>query len=209
MICYGNSKTTANGCSGSEPHGGTKVKNRLQLLCTCFFLFSLNACGHGPALPPDWHFEKEAIHIRIKADSQLNLKDGIPHTLFLCVHQLRDPNMFNQLTNSLDGLYTLLKCDTFDHSAAGSERLIVHPGQVITFALDRAEGARYVGLVAGYYSLNSAGIARLHSIPVVELKGAALMSPLVKKPGKLQIELSLGSHQIERSEATEKKQHDG
>lgn len=167
-------------------------------LTMCFL--SVCSCASQPVRPPsEWRYEKDAVQLNLKADPQLNLYDGNPHTLLLCLYQLRDPNALNQLSEDEEGLYKLLECSSFDAAVVGSKRLIVYPGKDLTTTLDRAEGARYVAVVAGYYLVRKDGMVRLYDVPwIVEKKG--LMGRTKEaKPAPLTIDLVLGSEQIQKS----------
>ncbi len=171
------------------------MKRFLTLLIAGSLLF-LTACAAKQLPPPQWTYEKEAIRLHIKADSKLNLDEGEAHTLLLCVYQLSDPNTFNQLANDQDGLYKLLECSLFGDGAAASKRLILQPGQDISMTLDRAEGARYVAMVAGYYLLEKERMVKMVDIPeYVEKKGFISQSK-IRKPSPLNIDLILGPQQI-------------
>lgn len=166
----------------------------ISFVCSC-------ASQH---LPVEWQYEKEAIHIHLEADSQLNFSGGMAHTLMICVYQLRDPNSFNQLTEDNDGLRKLLKCNLFDNSVISSKRLIIYPGQYSNHVLDRSEGSKHVAIVAGYYLIEKERIMELIDIPViVEKKGWIkrwIKRTKIKKPGPLNIELVLGREQIQKLE---------
>ncbi len=169
---------------------------RIALVFMAFSLM-LSCAAKPPPPPPDWSFEKAAITLRLTADSQLNLYNGKPHTLFVCVYQLRDPNAFNQHSDSEDGLYRLLKCELFDASAVKSKDLIIHPGDDLTYNLDRAEGAEYCAVVAGYSRLEKERIIRLMEFPVYTEEKGFLRKSKVQKAGQLNMELTLGPKQIE------------
>lgn len=155
------------------------------------------SCAAQQLPPPESQYEKEAIKINVKADFQLNLSDGKPHTLLVCVYQLNDPNSFNQLAGDQEGLYRLLECGLFDGSVEGAKKLIVQPGQNATFNLDRSQGARYVAVAAGYYLIERERVVRLYEIPVIiETKGFIRRSKR-KKLDNLEIDLQLGSKQIQ------------
>jgi predicted component of type VI protein secretion system len=120
----------------------------------------------------------------------------VPHTLVLCLYHLRDPNSFNQLSDDMPGIYKLLECGLFDGSVATAKRIIVHPGQDIDVRLDRAEGAKYLAAVAGYYELQKQRMIRLFEIPtIVETKGF-FKKTTTSKPGPLKADLVLGPAQI-------------
>jgi len=175
------------------------VKKYLGRVCLSLLILAAGACASQPVAPPsEWRYEKKAIHLDLKAATQLNLYEGTPHTLLICVYQLTDPNAFNQLAEDRDGLYQLLECSRFDATVASAKRLIVHPGQDMTLALDRGEGAKYVAIVAGYYRLEKEGTVRLYDIPwVVEKKGLVRRTK-TPKPAVLNIHLVLGSQGLYR-----------
>ncbi len=157
------------------------------------FLF-ISSCGPKVIIPPDWKYGKDEIRLRLKSDPQLNLYQGNPHTLVVCMYHLRDPNAFNQLVDEKEGLPKLLECSRFDPSVTNAKRFILHPGKELTESLDRPEGAKYVGLVAGYYNLKKEGVIRFFQIPIVEEKKRG---SIIQKPGVLSIDLYLGPHQIQ------------
>lgn len=171
------------------------MKSRLLVLL-CLAVLALTACASQPVPQPDWAYEKDAIQIQLKADAKLNFDDGVPHTLVLCIYQLRDPNTFNQLSEDTDGIYKLLECGLFDASVATAKRLIVHPGQDMNVSLDRAEGAKYLAVVAGYYVLQKQRMTRLYEIPVkIETKGIVKRTKIAK-PDRLNVTLNLGPDQL-------------
>lgn len=181
------------------------MKKHFKRLCLLLLIFFVYSCASQPVTPPEWRYEKEAIDLQVKADSQLNLYEGMPHTLLICVYQLKDPNAFNQLTEDDDGLYKLLECGRFDASVASSKRLIIHPGQDLTFTLDRAEGGKYVAIVAGYYLLQKEGMVRLFDVPVVVEKKGWIKRTKIAKPGPLSIEVTLGPQGIQKTGETVQK----
>jgi len=171
---------------------------KLILTCSCLLLALLVwSCAPKQLPPPGLEYEEGAIKIHVKADPQLNLSDGKPHTLLVCVYQLKDPNAFNQLTGDQEGLYRLLECNLFDASVVGAKKLIIQPGQNTTFNLDRAQGATYVGVAAGYYLIERERIVRLYEIPVVIEKKGIVRRTKRKKLGTLEIDLKLGAQQIQ------------
>ncbi len=119
------------------------------LVLACISLCS--SCAPTQIQPPEYKYAEGAVRIHLKADPQLNLYDGRPHTLVICAYQLDSPNSFNNLTNSIEGIYKLLECRRFDGSVTNAERLIVHPGKDGTYTLNRAQGSQYVAVVAGYF----------------------------------------------------------
>jgi type VI secretion system VasD/TssJ family lipoprotein len=162
----------------------------------CIITLMISACASQPLPPPKWSYEKDAVQVHLKADPKLNFDEGVPHTLLVCLYQLKDPNAFNQLADDTDGIYKLLECGLFDAGVATSKRLIVNPGKDVTMTLDRAEGAKYVAAVAGYYTLQKERMIRMYDIPVVIEKKGFFTTTKIAKPGVLKIELELGPTQI-------------
>jgi len=141
-------------------------------------------------------FERGAVRIRLKADPRLNLFDATPHTLFLCVYHLRDPNGFNQVLDEADGISKLLECSRFDPAVTNTKKIFLQPGGEFTEAQDRPEGAKYVGLVAGYSTLRKEDCVRLYPVPIVEERiGWSIRKTAM--PGKLSIDLYLGPESIQ------------
>lgn len=172
------------------------------LLSLLFFLSFLSSCATSkkagsadPALV--WGFEKKAIEISYQADKNLNLYDEKPHTILMCLYQLSDPNVFNELSKSEDGLNKLLTCSRFDESVVGFMQIIVQPGESKSLYLDRAENAKWAGLVAGYYNLSPGLITCLFEVPIVTKRKWLLFKKPI--PGNLSINLSLGSNKIHQS----------
>jgi type VI secretion system VasD/TssJ family lipoprotein len=170
---------------------------RAGLVCFLIapFIFS---CASAPVEPVKWGYEKDAIELHLKADKQLNFKDKKAHALVICVYQLISPNAFNQLSGSRNGLYSLLECSVFDPTGvAVSKQIVVNPGKDMDIKLDRAEGAKYVALVAGYYTIDKDKITRLYQIPDVTERSGFLWLNKTTRPDKLEISLILAPRQIQ------------
>jgi type VI secretion system VasD/TssJ family lipoprotein len=179
-----------------------------KLVLVCLLVVFVFACGSkkGTTLqsasdvePETWGYQKDAIRLVLNADPQLNSYDGLPHTLHLCLYELKDPNAFNQLSGDRDGLYLLLSCSVFDPSVTGYHRLSVQPGQQLSQSFDRAEGSRYVGIAAGYFTLEKERIIRFLKIPV-EIKRRGWLFEKYGVPGELDLKITLGPQQIENVE---------
>ncbi len=151
----------------------------------------------SPPPPVEWRYAKDAIRLHLQGDPKLNLFQGDAHTLMVCVYNLGDPNAFNHLVGEKEGLTKLLECGRFDPSVASSKRLVVQPGQELTESLDRAEGAKYVGFVAGYFSFQKEKMVRLFSIPLLEETQGVLFRTKSSIPAVLNIDLYLGPQEIQ------------
>lgn len=187
------------------------MKSKLKLGSAVMILFVALSCSSKlkwrPPEPdetyptPRQHYVEDAIQIHFKADDQLHLFGDLPHALHVCIYQLRDPNLFNRLTEQKDTFSELLgeNCGLSDSSVATSKPLTLLPGADETIMMDRGEGAKYVGIVAGYHSLDKKAAVRLLDIPVVVAKKSSgcFKSSLVSKLDTMNIEVTLGPSEIE------------
>lgn len=176
----------------------TKNKSLVVLSLLVIFLPLFNACttDKKPDPVPARSFGEKAIKISYKSDKELNLYEGKSHTILMCLYQLNDSNIFNELSKSKDGLNKLLGCLRFDESVVGFKRIIVQPGENKTVCLDRAEKAKWVGLVAGYYDLAPGQITHLFEIPVVIKTKGLLFKKRTAEIGDMSINLFLGPSTI-------------
>jgi type VI secretion system VasD/TssJ family lipoprotein len=160
------------------------MKNILMVSC---FAFSIASCslplGNSQS---KWEYEKSAIDLNITSDPRLNLLQEKAHSLILCVYHLRDLNGFNQLIGEQDGLPKLLECARFDSGVTYAKRIVVQPDRETKESMDRTEGAKYVGIVAGYYDLQKDNSVRSFQIPL----------SFFQNPKRLSICLDLGPQGI-------------
>ncbi len=169
----------------------TKTITSVLIAVVCLVILASCSAKKMATPKPQWLFEKDAITLRLKADRILNMSEGAPHTLMLCVYQLRDDEMLNQLASNEDGIYQLLDCEVFDSSVRNAKRLIIHPGQDLTFIMDRLAGTQKIGFVAGYSHLQKERIVKTINIPV-------LISKDQKSAMAMEVKgiVNLGSEQI-------------
>jgi type VI secretion system VasD/TssJ family lipoprotein len=167
----------------------------MMLACGIVLPLLLASCaggsssGGGAAGSGTYQYEKDAISLHLKGDPKLNLFEKRPHTLLVCVYQLRDPNALNQVLQDAEDVTKLLECGRFDPSIVNAKKFILQPGKEITEALDRAEGARYIGIVAGYYNLDKQRASRIIPVPVSGMFG--------KKAARMNLDVFLGPDEIQ------------
>lgn len=177
-----------------------KFSGTLLKILGIIFVFS---CASKPAVPPkpDYIYEKNAVSLHLVADPRLNLFDGIPHALSLCIYQLKDRNTFDQLTLDASGLSKLLaECSRFDPSAASSERVFVQPGDDVWLTKDRYESAEHLAIVAGYYKPTRDRCVRVIDFPVIVEKTGTFSSTVISRVGVLNANVTLGVQQIDKLE---------
>ena len=173
------------------------MKSILSRIGIILLIVSLWGCQAAPPPLLEWPFEKDAIRIQIKADRNLNYHDDTPHTLLVCIYQVRKTHAFNQLRRTEQGIYKLLECEPFDATVTTVKRLIVHPEEDTTLMLDRWSGTRHIGIVAGYFELQPNRIARVAHIPVINEEHGFFKKIRRAYPGHLDVILDLGARGIQ------------
>lgn len=180
------------------------------LLC-----WSASACGGKDNTPPPkpyevqqnadnpqavkWTWMPGGLTLNLTASPDLNTYEGYSHNVLLCVYQLDAPAAFNEMAANAGGIRRLLACDRFDKSVVHFERHFVSPGGNVTLRMDRAEGAQFVGMAAGYYDLQPGMVTRTWQIPLkVDQQGWLFWKSDVYNPGTLTMDLLLGPNSIQR-----------
>ncbi len=145
-----------------------------------------------------WNFAPRALVLHIKADPQLNFADDQAHTLRLCVYQVDKLDAFSEKAATSEGLAELMQCKSFDRSVKDVQSQIIVPGQIETQSLDRAEGAKHVAAVAGYYHLEPGMVSRTWSVPAAVYEEGAIFKTRWYYPGPLEMILLFGPSSLQR-----------
>lgn len=173
------------------------MMSRIVLLLMVATLVGACATEKKSDAPPEavLSFKKDGIRIDVKAAPDLNTYNDQAHTLVVVVFQLEDPNKFNQILQDKDGVGKLFDPASLEGSALGRKQLVVQPGDETKVYLDRAKGARYLGLVAGYYKNDSKNSGRL--LPLKLIRDTSFIAPKGQPdPAESQVNLSLGREGI-------------
>jgi type VI secretion system VasD/TssJ family lipoprotein len=119
-------------------------------------------------LDDNWVFQKKGIVLKVDPKYNLNLYQGKPHALQLNIYQMADPTGFNKATRNKVELRKLLNTEILDPASGilTFESVIVYPSQEQRIVLNRAETAKYIGVVAAYYDLHPTRCVTLKKIPV-------------------------------------------
>jgi len=202
------------GARGGASARGGSLRLLPSLLCGLLCGLLLAACG-GPKPPPPkpyevpqkaespqamkWTYAPRALTLEYTADVELNSYDGFSHNLVLCIFQLGELSAFEELAANEGGIRKLLACDRFDKSVVHFERRFVNPGSKATLTMDRAEGAQFVGIVAGYYDLQPGLVTRTWQFPLkVDQEGSLFWKSDVYSPGTLDMYLLFRPNSIQR-----------
>lgn len=176
----------------------------------------LTGCAGKPVLevaPEDWVYEDRAITIQVESPSDLNAISGRPHSLVIGLFQLSDPNTFDGLAATQQGAIDLLNKGKIDDTVSNFTRVIVQPGESKTTVYPRSQGAKFIGLVVGYYGLNPELDVKVIEIPEKPAKRGAvdlvlsnlgLVANEAKAvPDKLYVIISLGRDETKKIETVD------
>ena len=191
------------------------------IFVTIFYLCIaiLNGCATKTSLevaPDDWVFEDRAIHIHARSPSDLNAISGRPHSVALGVFQLNDPNTFLGLTETKEGALQLLNSGRIDDTIAQFTRIIIQPGEEKIATLPRAQGAKYIALISGYYGLNTELDIKVFNVPIkaakrgfvdLALSNMGLIADEAKAvPDEIYIDVAMGRKSTKRFNLFEKEE---
>lgn len=167
------------------------------------FLAFAPGCGgkndspQGPAREsesPDtmlWPQEPKGITVELTASRDLNMYEGKPHTLLICLYQLEKREAFDALAATPEGLSRLLECGAFDPSVKMSTRIFLQPGENAAHTLDRVEKARYAAVACGYFASSPVKAARVWEIPINTRTEGWLWKTTLYSAGKFGLRLYL------------------
>lgn len=144
----------------------------------------------------NWEFAKDAVMVEVSAAPNLNEYAGQSHTLLLGVYQMADPAPFYKMLAAPGLLAQSLSSQKGGDAYVQFTRYVVAPGQHSILILDRAQKAKYIGLVAGYYKLSGATSARLFEIPLSVSGEGWLTTTWSAAPMTLAVRMNFGADGI-------------
>jgi type VI secretion system VasD/TssJ family lipoprotein len=177
----------------------------VKYFCLASLLLLVAACSSNPELSVEeekWTYEVRAINLVLKAVNDVNSVSGRPHSIVVGLFQMSDPNTFSGLSVTREGAVELLQKGKIDETIVDFRLLTMRPGEQKKVSVSRAEAARYIGVIAGYFKLNPKTDVKIFSIPIREverglveksLAATSMISDQAKAaPGKLNIIVDLG-----------------
>ena len=148
-----------------------------------------------------WNHADDAIALEVTAEKMLNVFGGLTHTLALNVVQSAETNPIQALIKDPKRLQVAMQ--TGDAPGIVSfERFVIEPGTYRTIRLDRAEKARYVGVVAAYFEGPTVRNARVFRIGVDVRTEGVIVKTRTARPSPLAIRMRLGPNALAFAEAT-------
>lgn len=166
----------------------------------------LAACSSTPTdlvvEEQEWIYEVRAINLVLRASADVNSVGGRPHSIAIGVFQMNDPNTFSGLSVTREGATELLQKGQIDETIVNYQLINIRPGEQRKVSISRAQTAKHIGVIAGYYQLNPKTDVKIFPIPVRAIKRgivedalafASLISDEAKAiPGKLNLLVDLG-----------------
>lgn len=164
------------------------------------------ACSSTPTelsvAEEEWTYEVRAINLVLRAAADVNSVSGRPHSIAVGLFQMNDPNTFGGLSVTRKGAVELLQKGKIDDTIVDFQLLTMRPGEQKKVSISRAETAKYIGVIAGYFKMNPKTDVRIFPIPIRAIKRglvektlawASLISDEAKAvPGKLNVIVDLG-----------------
>ncbi|KML54614.1 type VI secretion protein [Burkholderia cepacia] len=143
-----------------------------------------------------WDYAPDALLLDIDASPRLNEYQNTPHTLLLTIFQTTDAQAFRNLSDDPNHLRATLTAGTAAAGFIQVTRYVVAPGTRVALSIDRAQQARYVGIVAGYYDFDGPRAARLYDVPLKIDKRGWFSHTYRAAPQTFELKLRLGAHSI-------------
>lgn len=148
-----------------------------------------------------WDYARNAIQIELASDDNLNAYFNQPHTLVMGVFQLEDPKAFQKMLGDAGKLKTMLASGDAGQDVVQFDRYVVSPGKHTILDIDRVQGARYVGIVAGYYDFDPLVSARLFRIPLNIQTSGLVSTTYTARPAHLALRIQLGRTRIANAQS--------
>ncbi len=148
----------------------------------------------------EWPYEQDAILVDLVSDLTLNFYSNQSHTLVLGVFQLSDQKAFVDLLAKPEAVMKVLVGGKTAPEVVQFDRYVVSPGKKTTLKIDRVQGAKFVGFVAGYYQIKPVQAARLFRIPLNIETSGIVTTTYKAEPAVLALRLFLGNDRIVNAE---------
>ena len=180
----------------------------------CLYLagiFSLTGCsslnsmlgGNSPKeakAEVEWAYQKEGIWLQLASDQQLNTYNNEPHTLVMGIYQLSETQSFFKLLSDQGQITKDLLTGQTGKQVVQFDRYVISPGKATVLKLDRAQGAKFIGMIAGYYDFNAENAARLFRVPVNMQSHGIISTTYKAEPAILAVRLVFGNNGINNAD---------
>lgn len=158
---------------------------------------AMGGVGEKEALAAlQWNYGAAALRLVVQTDATLNNYDGEAHSVVLAVVQTSEPGPFYQQLEEPDAAAKLLQGEKPPTGLLQVTRFALEPGRNAQIQLDRAQSARYVGVIAGFYDVPLAKTSKLFNLPVALEKKGLVVRDTSASPALAEVRLKLGPADI-------------
>jgi type VI secretion system VasD/TssJ family lipoprotein len=147
-----------------------------------------------------WPFEKDAILVDLVMDHDLNLFNDQAHTLVLGLYQTAEETSFQKILTSAELISNTLTLGANSEGILQLDRYALNPGKRIILKVNRVQGTKYVGVIAGYYNQETATSTRIFRIPLNMESEGWITKSYTAIPSVLAFRLFLGKSGIVNSQ---------
>lgn len=176
------------------------------MLLVCVLLLSCGGKAPDPMQPQPaavenpadvvWSMEPDGLRCRLEASPNLNREKDTALGLTLCLYQLKEYAVFSNKSSSTEGLDELLQCRPEAAQAQGARLFQLQPGAQLDVTMDRAEHARYLGVVAGYTHLVPDQCTAILPFPVHTQTEGIIFSTTLYSAAPAQVLIRLGESSL-------------
>jgi type VI secretion system VasD/TssJ family lipoprotein len=143
-----------------------------------------------------WNYGNAALRVDVDTDAALNSYDGEAHSVVLALVQAADPGAFYQFLDTPDLVAKVLQGSRPPSTLLQVTRYALEPARKAQIRLDRAQGARYLGIVAAFYDVPVAKGAKLFNLPVAMDSSGLVVRNYSATPAAAVLSLKLGPADI-------------
>lgn len=143
-----------------------------------------------------WDYKPDAIQVELMSSTDMNAYFDQAHTLVLGIFQLEDAKPFIQLLGDQKNLTSILSGGNPGTDILHIDRYVISPDKRTTLDIDRVQGAKFVGFVAGYYNFDATTASRLFRIPLNIQTQGTISTTHEAEPANLALRLYLGRQRI-------------
>jgi type VI secretion system VasD/TssJ family lipoprotein len=173
----------------------------LPLLGALYGCSSLNSALGGNSekqalTETQWNYASAALTLKVSTDAALNNYDGEAHSVVLAVVQSSEAGPFYQLLDTPEQAARVLQGGRPPSGLQQVTRYALEPGRKASIRLDRAQGARFLGVIAAFYDVPLAKTARLFNLPVDVGSSGIMVHTYKATPAPAELTLQLGASDI-------------
>lgn len=145
---------------------------------------------------------RNGIQMEVYSTEELNIYNDVPHNLMVCLYQLSDNEVLNNIVNVAVGgdedfREKLLSCEQFDKTIVNASRFFITPKQHNVLMYDREKDVKSILLVAGYDNSNISHILVQRDIPVLFREVGVIFKEEQYSSTYLKMRIFLGKHSIQ------------